>query len=145
MQTLEKIAPKGEVTLTLTKADGSVESQTVRNLVVQTGINYLASAILASQTPAFGYMAVGSSGTNPTLGDTALGAEITRIVFSNTTNTNGVVAITTIYGPGVGTGTISEAGIFNAASAGVMLARTTFTPYTKGALDTITINWTITV
>jgi hypothetical protein len=141
----DSISPKGVVAITLRHADGGEEKQVVNNLVVQAGLNYLASAILASQSPAFGYMAVGTSGTAPTLGDTALGGELTRIVFSSSSTANGVVSISTVYGPGVGTGTISEAGIFNAAAAGTMLARATFSPYAKGALDTITINWTITV
>lgn len=49
------------------------------------------------------------------------------------------------FGPGVGTAAITEAGIFNAASAGTMLARTAFPVINKGALDTLTLTWKVTV
>ena len=40
---------------------------------------------------------------------------------------------------------IKEAGIFNAATGGTMLARTTFAVINKGTDDTVSISWTITV
>ena len=43
------------------------------------------------------------------------------------------------------TAAITEAGIFNANSAGTMLARTVFTAINKGELDTMTISWDITI
>jgi len=46
---------------------------------------------------------------------------------------------------GYGTGAVSEAGIFNASSAGDMLARTVFSTINKAAADTLGITWTITV
>jgi hypothetical protein len=46
---------------------------------------------------------------------------------------------------GTGTGAITEAGILNAASAGILLCRTTFSVINKGAADTLGITWTVTV
>ena len=46
---------------------------------------------------------------------------------------------------GPGTGAITEAGLFDAASGGDMLARTVFSVVNKGASDSITITWTITI
>jgi hypothetical protein len=46
---------------------------------------------------------------------------------------------------GTGTGAIVEAGLFNASSGGDMLCRTTFAVVNKGANDSITITWTVTV
>ena len=40
------------------------------------------------------------------------------------------------------TATIPEAGVFNAASAGTMYSRATFTAINKGAADTLQITWT---
>jgi hypothetical protein len=40
---------------------------------------------------------------------------------------------------------VVEAAIFNAASAGTMLCRTTFAVVNKGANDGMSITWTITV
>jgi len=49
------------------------------------------------------------------------------------------------FGAGVGTGAVTEAGIFNASSAGTMLCRTTFSVINKAAADTLGITWTVTV
>jgi hypothetical protein len=56
-----------------------------------------------------------------------------------------VVTYVATFGPGVGTGAIVEAGIFNAASSGTMLCRTVFSVVNKGADDAMTITWQITV
>ena len=40
---------------------------------------------------------------------------------------------------------LTEAGIFNASSAGTLLCRTVFSVVTKGASDAMTITWTVTL
>ena len=49
------------------------------------------------------------------------------------------------FGAGDGTGAITEAGLFNAASGGDMLCRTTFSVVNKGSQDSMTITWEVTV
>jgi hypothetical protein len=49
------------------------------------------------------------------------------------------------FGAGVATGAITEAGVFNALTAGTMLCRTVFSVINKGALDTLVITWKVTV
>jgi hypothetical protein len=49
------------------------------------------------------------------------------------------------FSAGTGTGAITEAGIFNASSAGTLLCRTVFSVINKGALDTLVITWKVTV
>ena len=51
--------------------------------------------------------------------------------------------MTSIFAPGIGTGSITEAGIFNAASSGTMLSRTVFDPVNKTSSDQLSIIWTI--
>ena len=46
---------------------------------------------------------------------------------------------------GDATGAVTEAGIFNASSAGDMLCRTVFDVVNKAADDTMTVTWVITV
>ena len=46
---------------------------------------------------------------------------------------------------GDATGAVTEAGIFNAATGGDMLCRTTFSVVNKAADDTMTVTWTITL
>jgi len=50
-----------------------------------------------------------------------------------------------LFGAGEGTGSITEAGIFNASSSGTLLCRTVFSVVNKGASDSMTITWTVTV
>ena len=49
------------------------------------------------------------------------------------------------YAAGVGTGAITEAGIFNDPTTGTMLARTVFATVNKGAADVMTISWDVTI
>ena len=49
------------------------------------------------------------------------------------------------FGAGVATGTLTEAGIFNAASSGTMFSRTVFAAINKTASDSVTITWKIVV
>jgi hypothetical protein len=51
----------------------------------------------------------------------------------------------TTYAAGTGTGAITEAGIFNASSSGTLLSHVVFSAINKGAADSLTITWTITV
>jgi len=93
------------------------------------------------------HMAVGTGTAAVDQGDTALGNELDRNTVSAS---GGVVSDNTItyestWAAGDGTGAITEAGIFDAASGGDMLARTKFDVVNKGANDSMTITWTITV
>lgn len=49
------------------------------------------------------------------------------------------------FNPGEGTGAVTEAGVFNAATAADMLCRTVFAVVNKAATDTMVITWTITL
>jgi len=95
------------------------------------------------------HMAVGTDGTTAAAANTALLAEIaggrnTLGTAGGTVTTNTIVYVAT-WAAGDGTGAIKEAGIFNASTAGDMFARTDFPVVNKGADDSMTITWTITV
>ena len=60
-------------------------------------------------------------------------------------NANVQLQSVSAFGAGVGTGALTEAGIFNASSGGTMLCRTEFDVVNKGSADTMTITWTVTV
>jgi hypothetical protein len=55
------------------------------------------------------------------------------------------VAYVATFPAGTGTGAVTEAGLFNASSAGTLLCRTVFSVINKGAADTLGITWTVTV
>jgi hypothetical protein len=116
-----------------------------KNLIVQAGKNFLASAVINSSTPFVG-MAIGTGTTPASTSDTTLETEIARAAFTSSSVSTNVVSLSNTYAAGTGTGSISEAGIFtNATSGGTMLSHVVFSSIGKGALDTLTINWTITV
>ena len=119
--------------------------QEVNNLVVTTGKNYVASRIKDTTAAAMSHMAIGTGSTSPAAGDTTLGTETARVALTSTTVTNADVAYVSSFGAGTGTGAITEAGLFNSSSAGTLFCRTTFSVVNKGADDSMTITWTVTV
>lgn len=119
----------------------------VNNLVVTVGKNYIAGR-MASNTPTImGYMAVGSSATAPAVGDTALGGELGRVALTSGIAAGNVVTYIATFPAGTGTGAINEAGIFDAAAVGNMLAHVIATAgvINKGAGDSLTVTWTVTI
>ena len=136
---------KGTLKVTLSDNNGKVkEEHHFKNLIVDTGESFVINALIASSTQPFAYIAIGS-GTTPPLGtQTDLQTELARTTFTYVTTTASLT-MTAIFAPGVGTGTITEAGIFNAASAGTMLSRTTFLAINKASTDQLTVVWTITL
>lgn len=117
-----------------------------KNLIVQVGKNYLAGAVINSVSTPFVAMAIGTGTTAATIADTALQTEVARGAFTSSSVSTNVVSLSNTFAAGTGTGAITEAGIFNNSSTGgIMLSHVVFSAVNKGALDTLTINWTITV
>ena len=89
-------------------------------------------------------MGIGTSDTIATALNTALLGQTVRVGLSQSVAAKVITYVAT-FGVGVSTGDIKEAGIFNAASAGSMLCRTTFPVVTKASGDSIVITWVVTV
>lgn len=117
-----------------------------KNLIVQVGKNFLASAVISNSTSPFNAMAIGTGTNAAALGDTTLQTEIARAAFTTSSVSTNVVSLSNTYAAGTGTGAVTEAGIFNnTTSGGTLLSHVVFSAINKGAADTLTINWTITV
>lgn len=123
------------------------------NLIVDAGFEGVAYRIaphdgsVTSGAP-WNYIAIGTGITPPAPSNTALLVELMRLQDTQaeyTTISGKQVKLQVSFGPGVGTGIIAESGLFNAAGAGDMLARQTFSPILKGGSDTLTVAWTITL
>lgn len=126
--------------------DGSLkEAVEIKNLVVDTGKDYIASRMKDATATVMSHMAVGTDNTPAAAGQTALIAEVARVALTSTTVASNVVTYIATFAAGTGTGALTEAGIFNASSAGTMLCRTVFSVINKGALDSMTITWTVTL
>lgn len=126
----------------------AVNGETVKevpNLVVTSGKEYVASRMKDATATVMSHMSIGTSSTAAAAGDTALGTEAARAALTSTTVTNNEIVYVATFAPGTGTGSIVEAGVFNASSGGTMLCRTVFAVVNKGANDAMTITWTVTV
>ena len=128
----------------LTIAVNNVVVQETNNLVVTAGKNWVADR-MNDVNAVMSHMALGTGTTAAAAGDTTLVTEIDRNALTSTTVLNNTIAYAATWAAGDGTGAITEAGIFDASSAGDMLARTVFSVVNKGAADSITITWTITI
>jgi hypothetical protein len=151
MITTDSLKTKGTVLVQLLDAAGKVkETHQFANLVVNSGLAYIASRIKDSTATTMSHMAVGSGNTAAASTDTSLGTELGRVALDSTTlvtttATNDAVQYIATFNPGTGTGAITEAGILNDVTAGTMLCRTVFPVINKGALDTLVITWKVTV
>lgn len=136
----------GDVKLVLTNSDGVViETMEYKNLVVSTGKTFIASRMAGNSATVMSHIALGTGATAAVVGDSALVSEIGRASITSSTPSTNTITYTATFGPGVATGTLTEAGVFNAASAGTMLCRTVFPPVGKAAGDSFAISWTVTV
>lgn len=147
MPITETLKTKGTLNIVITGPDGNVKQDVhVNNLVVDVGKDYIASRMKeTNRADEMSHMAVGSDNTTPAAGNTALGIEESRSALSTaggTVNGSDVVYEATFTS---GTLTLTEAGIFNAATAGTMLCRTVFDPINKGEDDSVAITWTFSV
>jgi len=137
---------KGTLEIVLRDKDGKVKDQRkLKNLIVTTGVNYIADRMADAAEGAMSHMAVGTGSTAAAAGDTALGTEAARVALTSTTQTNANVVYVASFAAGSGTGALTEAGILNASSSGTLLCRTVFSAVNKGSSDTLQITWTVTV
>jgi hypothetical protein len=150
MNSKERLGLAGRLTITLKDADGNVKDQRdIRNLVVNTGLAYITTRMIGTGLGVMSHMAVGSGSVAAAAGDTDLGSLLgSRKALGSTVQSganNESIIYTTTFDPGEGTGAITEAGIFNASTAGTMLCRTVFPVVNKQAGDTLQIAWTLTL
>ena len=122
-----------------------IYSEEFPNLVVTTGKSYLATRMHSNSADPIGYMAIGTTATTVDTTQTTLLNETARVALSNHETSGTGAAFTAVFGPGVGIGSIVEAGLFTASSSGTMLARTTFPVITKDSGETVSIYWVVSV
>lgn len=136
----------GKLKIVLTDENGNIKhEEEVKNLVVTTGKNFIASRMKDTTSGAMSHMAIGTGTTAAANGDTTLETEAGRVALASTTVTDNAVAYVATFPAGTGTGAITEAGLLNASSGGTLLCRTVFPVITKGAADTLGITWTVSV
>jgi hypothetical protein len=148
MNITENIKPTGLVKIVQTNAAGElVREFEVPNLVVTAGKSHIAAKLAATTNSpvAMTHMAIGTGTVSAAASDTTLGTQGGIVSLSNTVVSTNTVTYTATFPAGTGTGAVTEAGIFNAASSGTMLCRTTFPAVNKASGDSIAITWVVTV
>lgn len=147
METENTIKATGSLEVILKDRYGNVKQQfETHNLVVTVGKNFIASRMVGVTDGVMTHMAIGTGTTDPVAANTTLEAEIARVAFNSAgTSAANVCSYSATFPAGTGTGAVTEAGIFNNSTGGVMLCRTEFLVVNKAADDILTINWNVTV
>ncbi len=127
--------------------NGEIEEDLIHNGVTQSGIQEVIKMMGGvGTTHAFTYMQIGSGTTAFSSTQTALVTEIestTATVSIGTTSFSddtlvlvGTFGFSTTY-------SVTESGVFNAATSGIMLARTTFAVKNVAKGDTLQFTWKV--
>jgi len=128
------------------------DNRIIANLVTNAGFAGVASRINGSGAEAaFTYIAVGTGATAAAAADTTLGTELaasglsraagsaSRVTTTQTNDTAQLVVTFTVSG----TAAVTESGVLNAASVGVLLCRQVFSAINVVSGDSLQITWKI--
>lgn len=146
----ENLKLSGQLNIVLKDKAGNVKDEReVKNLVVNKGLEYIASRMKDASKNVMSHMGLGSGTTAAAASQTDLVTLLgSREALDSTTisgSNNEKVVYVSAFEAGDATGAVTEAGIFNAASGGDMLCRTVFSVVNKAADDTMSVTWTITL
>lgn len=143
----DKLKLRGDVAIVVKSKDGKIkDTRKIHNLVVDDGLNFIVSRMNDTTQGVMSHMAVGSGTTAAAAGQTDLVSVLgSRETLDSTTVSTNTITFVSSFEAGEGTGAVTEAGIFNAASSGDMLCRTVFSVVNKQAADSMSITWTITL
>lgn len=144
----------GSLRIVVTDPSGNIKHDVeVPNTVVNGGKAFIAQSMLkttTNQPVAMTHIGFGTGTTAAAVGQTTLVTEVgTRAQVTATnvtvTNTNDAVQYVATFGTSnpATLSAITEAGVFNASTAGTMLCRTTFSPINKDVNDSMTITWKV--
>ena len=124
----ESINVKGNLEVILLDETGKQKDyRKVNNLVVAVGKDTIASRMVGNSIAIMSHMAVGSSNTAAVTSQTALGGELGRVALTSATRAANTITYVGTFPAGTGTGSITEAGILNAATtASLVAAKTSF-------------------
>jgi hypothetical protein len=141
----DTIRATGHLLIEIFNSEGDLkDSRDIDNLIVSVGKTFIAARLIGSPA-AMSNMALGSGVVAAVIGDIALGAELGRVVLASATSAASVATYVASFPAGTATGAVTEAGILNAGAGGTMLARTVFPVVNKGAGDTMSITWNVTI
>ena len=153
MNLQDALDPRGQLTVRKMDAhDALVETIHVHNNIVLSGRDLIAKLFVKQPIDPVSHVAVGTGTAAVQASDTKLAGEIFRKPIvpvdpsRNITTTDAnkrKVTITADLDFGEANGALTEAGLFNAAAAGVMYNRVVFPPINKTADFKLTLIWEI--
>ena len=141
-----KMGIRGEVELVLEREDGTKVTVKQPNLITNAGFDLLCDVLGNNSQPSdLTHIGIGSDSTAPAASNTRLGVQSVRraATYAHTNGTK-VMTLSMTVPAGTATGTIREAGCFNASTGGVMFNRTVFSDIVKGAQDSLTVTFSFT-
>lgn len=140
----------GVMSAVLKCPNGSALAVFKPNGIVDGGFDFIANSIgnrsAGGATAQMGYVAIGTGSAAFVGSQTALTTELVRqsATYAHVAGTR-IFTIETTFAAGIGTGAITEAGVFNASSAGTMLDRVVFSAINKDAASPLTQTFTFTL
>lgn len=130
--------------------DGFLKQEVIgKNVVCTNGKEFLASflysAALAAATNTCKYIAIGSDATAEAASNTAMGTELSRHTGTVSYVSNQIFQVKATFATGSGTGSIYEYGLLSSNTGGTLISRDTEALITKGANDTLTVTYQLTI
>jgi len=108
-------------------------------MIVDSGLQHMADQMSDQSQTVMSHMAVGTGTNAEAASQIALQTESARVTLTSKTRSDKKVVYVGDFAAGVGTGALTEVGLLNAASAGVLLSRIVFPVKNKGPSDTLKI------
>ena len=153
MRTRELLDMQGRLTLQMRDAQGRlIDSMAANNSIVLSGRDLVAKLFIKETINPVSHVAVGTGSAQVAPADTQLGAELFRKAINpanasqNLTTTQDnkkKVTVTADLDFAEANGALTEAGLFNASSAGVMYNRVVFPAINKTPDFKLTLIWEI--
>lgn len=145
-----KLTLKGKYIVQLYGPNGELKEERVSDNVVCTNgkefmASFLYSAAAAASTFTAKYVAIGSDSTAANAANTALGTELSRHTGTVSYVSNQIFQVKATFATGSGTGSIYEYGVFTTNTGGTLISRDVDSVITKGASDTLTVTWQLTL
>ena len=153
MNLRDALDPRGRLTVQKRDDRGTlIETIQIHNSIVLSGRDLIAKLFVKEAISPVSHVAVGTGATPVEPADEKLAKEVFRKPISpidpsrhitTTDEKKRKVTVTAELGFGEANGALTEAGLFNAASAGVMYNRVVFPPINKTSDFKLTLIWEI--
>jgi hypothetical protein len=91
------------------------------------------------------YLAIGTDATAEAAANTGLGTETGRHTGTVSYVSGAIFQVTSTFAAGVGTGAITEYGLYTSSTGGTLISRDVEAVINKGASDSLTIVYQLTI